>query len=201
MKRKGAGRGGGRVRIIAGRWRGRLIRVPDGPGLRPTPDRVRETVFSWLQTALPGRRCLDLFAGSGALGLEAASRQARELVMVEQSAGVARQLLDSVTELLGDAGSHEEPDIRVVRADALAWLRNPPSHEDRFDVVFLDPPYGKGLLQAAITTLHEQDWLSERARLYIEFSTHESAPELPEGYTWTREKSAGEVRFGLAMRE
>ncbi|MGB0723254.1 MAG: 16S rRNA (guanine(966)-N(2))-methyltransferase RsmD [Gammaproteobacteria bacterium] len=197
MKRKRPRTGGGRVRIIAGRWRGRLLSVPDGAGLRPTPDRVRETLFSWLQSALPGRRCLDLFAGSGALGLEAASREAGEVVLVEHASAVTRRLRESLRDLQGA----EQSGVDVVQAEALGWLRDGTPPDGGFDVVFLDPPYGKGLLQPALDALAAGGWLSDRARLYIEFSAHEVPPTLPDGFAWLRDKTAGDVRFALAMRE
>ncbi len=125
------------LRIIGGRWRGRRLRLCGAPELRPTPDRVRETVFNWLQAPLPGGRCLDLFAGSGALGLEALSRGAAEVVFVERNAAIARRLQDNLALLEAVSG-------RLERADALIWLRRKP---EPFDIVFLDPPFGRNLLE------------------------------------------------------
>lgn len=124
----------GEVRIIGGAWRSRRIRFPDRPGLRPTPDRVRETLFNWLEQDITGKHCLDLYAGSGALGFEAASRGARHVVMVERDAA-ALQALRANSEALQAAA------VEVVRADALEFLKN---HHGRFDVVFLDPPFADG---------------------------------------------------------
>ena len=121
----------GEVRIIGGAWRSRRIRFTDRPGLRPTPDRVRETLFNWLGQDLTGRDCLDLFAGSGALGFEAASRGARRVVMVESDAAAWRALQENREALAATT-------VTAVRADALEFLKN---HQDRYHVVFLDPPF------------------------------------------------------------
>jgi 16S rRNA (guanine966-N2)-methyltransferase len=125
------------VRIIGGGWRGRRVNFPDVPGLRPTPDRVRETLFNWLQHAVAGARCLDLFAGSGALGLEALSRGATTLVFVEQAVAAARALQE---QLIRFGGS---PKARVVEMGAARYLRTP---APAFDIVFLDPPHGRDAL-------------------------------------------------------
>ena len=123
------------VRIIGGTWRSRRIGFPDRPGLRPTPDRVRETLFNWLGQDLTGRDCLDLFAGSGALGFEAASRGARSVTMVENDAATWKALQDNLTTLAATA-------VTAVRADALEFLKNHrDSHLQRYHVVFLDPPF------------------------------------------------------------
>src|SRR5271170_4491193 len=125
------------VRIIAGNWRGRRVNFPDVPGLRPTPDRVRETLFNWLQHSIAGSRCLDLFAGSGALGLEALSRGAREVVFVDEAQAAARALQAELERLGGSARA------RVVSAAAARFLAMP---GEPFDGIFLDPPYGRGAL-------------------------------------------------------
>ena len=128
-------KGSNSVRIIGGEWRSRRIRFPDAAGLRPTPDRVRETLFNWLGQDLTGRRCLDIFAGSGALGFEALSRGAAEVVMVESSRLAWRGLRATADEL--GAGAR----LRLVAGDALHFLAAPAGV---FDIVFLDPPYGTG---------------------------------------------------------
>lgn len=148
----------GKVRIIGGRWRGTRLPVADSPGLRPTSDRARETLFNWLQPALPGARVLDLFAGSGALGLEALSRGAAEALLVERDPALARALEDSLRRL--DAG----PAAQVVRADAVDFL-GAPLH-GRFDIVFMDPPFDAGLWQPALDALGP--WLADDAWLYLE---------------------------------
>jgi 16S rRNA (guanine966-N2)-methyltransferase len=178
----------GSVRIIGGRWRGRRVPVADIDALRPTPDRVRETVFNWLAPVLPGGRCLDLYAGTGVLGLEALSRGAAAAVFVEQSAPAARQLEQSLAALEATA-------TRVVVADAAVYLQGAPTP---FDVVFLDPPYGTEL--GNLCTLLGRGWLAPGARIYLESSRSDALPELPTGWDLLREKTAGQVRFALAQR-
>ena len=136
----------GSVRIIGGRWRGTRLPVVDADGLRPTSDRVRETLFNWLQPVLRGARVLDLFAGSGALGFEAVSRGAGSAVLVERDARLAAMLRDSLARL--DAGGQ----VEVAQSDALAWLRGP-APKQRFDVVFVDPPFAAALWPAVLEAL------------------------------------------------
>src|SRR5690606_25716968 len=121
----------GRIRITGGQWRSRIITFPAHADLRPTPDRVRETLFNWLGQDLTGLNCLDLFAGSGALGFEAASRGAANVVMIESSSGVHRVLLENKVRLKADS-------IELIKMDASVFLI---THTRKFDVVFLDPPY------------------------------------------------------------
>ena len=184
-----AGAGAGRLRIVGGRFRGRRLPIPDQPGLRPTPDRVRETLFNWLGPLLPGARCLDLFAGSGALGLEAASRGAGEVVLVERCDPVVRQLRANVLTLGADA-------VQVVRADALDWLTGEPNP---FHLVFLDPPFADGLLGPACERLAQPGWLAPSARIYLESDSRTGFPPLPVGWELVRDRTAGQVRFGLAL--
>lgn len=146
----------GRVRIIGGRWRGRRINVPTHADLRPTPDRIRETLFNWLGQDLTGASCLDLFAGSGALGLEAASRGASRVVMVERDRRIHAALAQACT-LLGAAN------VRLVCSDALDFVR---SETGLFDVVFLDPPFRQNALPALLDALPSR--LSPRAKVYVE---------------------------------
>ena len=186
-----AGRGDNRVRLIGGAHRGRRLAFPDSSGLRPTGDRIRETLFNWLQGVLPGARCLDLFAGSGALGLEAASRGAAEVMLVESAAAVAGALRDSVA-LLG-VGER----VRVVEADALRWLAT--AQPVRFDVVFLDPPFAAGLLGPALEALDRDGWLADGARVYLERSDIGEWP-LPAGWTLLRDRRAGQVAYALAAK-
>ena len=181
----------GRLRIIGGQWRGRKLTFAPLEGLRPTPDRVRETLFNWLGPRLPGARCLDLFAGSGALGLEALSRGAGEVVFVERHPTVVRQLQDNLI-LLGGSGG------RVVHDDALAWLeRQSPL---AYDIVLLDPPFALGLLSQVCSRLENRGWLAPRARIYLE-SDPAAQVTLPDNWTILREKRAGQVRYRLAVRE
>jgi 16S rRNA (guanine966-N2)-methyltransferase len=146
----------GKIRIIAGEYRGRRLEVVDRPGLRPTPDRVRETLFNWLGQRLDGLACLDLFAGSGALGFEAASRGAARVVMVENDrAGFA-----ALEKSLAVIGAKQ---VQLVFADAFDFLRN---SQDGFDVVFLDPPFGQNALASALEQLPGR--LAGGARVYVE---------------------------------
>ena len=180
----------GGLRIIGGVWRGRRLSVVDEPGLRPTPDRVRETLFNWLAPLIEGSRCLDLFAGSGALGFEAASRSAAQVVMVERTARV-RQALEASRRALG-----AERKIEIIQADALAWLRT--IAPVPFDLVFLDPPYDGHLLAPCCLALQQGGWLNPGARIYLENATRGGFPDLPAEWNLLRDRQAGQVRFGLA---
>ena len=180
----------GAVRIIAGRWRRRLLPVAAAGRLRPTPDRVRETLFSWLGAEVGGARCLDLFAGTGALGLEAASRGAKAVVMVERERGAASALEGSARALGAD-------NVEVVCADALAW--SPPPGE-RFDIVFLDPPYSGPAPEAALARLDRLDALAARCLVYLETDREPAGIELPAGWRILRTRRAGRVRYHLASR-
>ncbi len=181
----------GRLRIIGGRWRGRRLTFPAVGGVRPTPDRVRETLFNWLGPVVPGAVVLDLFAGSGALGLEALSRGAERAVFVERSGAAARGLSDNLR-LLGAEGQ-----ARVVRADALAFLRRPPVPHG---MVFLDPPYHSELLAPACRALEEGGWLSAGAWIYLETAAEASLPPLPECWRPHRHTRAGQVCAHLFHR-
>jgi 16S rRNA (guanine966-N2)-methyltransferase len=182
---------GGRnsVRIIGGGWRGRRVNFPDIPGLRPTPDRVRETLFNWLQQAVADARCLDLFAGSGALGLEAISRGARAVVFVEQAAVAARALQEQLTRLGGQARG------RVVEMGAARFLR---TKEPPFDIVFLDPPFGLGALAEYVPLLDAGNWLKVGGLVYLESEKTLGAPVLPPRWELLKSKAAGEVGYHLA---
>ena len=181
--------GGNRVRIIGGGCRGRLLQFPDAPGLRPTTDRVRETLFNWLQFEIHGARCLDLFAGSGVLGFEAASRGAAHVVLVEKSRRVFAMLEKNRLQLKLDDR------IELVCMDALQWLSR---NNEGFDIIFLDPPFGHSMLQSAIDALAGSPAVTPGARIYIEQESHEERAVLPEGWRMLREKVAGQVRYGLA---
>jgi len=179
----------GKVRLIGGRWRGTRLSVPDAPGLRPTSDRVRETLFNWLMPMLSGARVLDLFAGSGALGLEALSRGAAEAVLVERDPALAAALRETVARLQGgDAAT-------VVQGDALAWLASR-SPQD-FDLAFVDPPFGAGLWDEVLPRLLPR--LAADAWLYLE-TPQDTAPELPPDWALHREGRTREVRYALYRR-
>lgn len=178
----------GQLRIIGGDFRGRRLAVPDQPGLRPTSDRVRETLFNWVAPWLPGARCLDVFAGSGALGFEAASRGAGAVLLLERAARVARQL-DANVGVLGAA------QVKVIETDSLRWLREEPATP--FDLVFLDPPFAEPLLEPALAAL-ARGWLAPEARIYLETARGRDLPPLPGGWELVRDKEAGQVRYALA---
>lgn len=175
----------GSVRIIAGSLRGSKLPVPDGPGLRPTSDRVRETLFNWLQNELPGARVLDLFAGTGALGFEAASRGAGEVVMVERDPALARSLRDQAVRLRADR-------VTVVAEDALAWLARPA--DQPFNLVFLDPPFTASLWEPAAVAL--APWLAPGALIYVECPGNVS-PSLPPGWSLHRQGRTRDVSYAL----
>ena len=172
----------GEIRIIAGEYRGRRIKVAPRPGLRPTPDRVRETLFNWLGQWLDGQSCLDLFAGSGALGFEAASRGAPRVVMVE-SDGAAYSALETARAKIGARA------VELVRGDANEYLAR---SRERFDVVFLDPPFRQNALPAVLEQLESR--LAQAARVYIE-----SAAPAVLGVRWRELKRAraGQVSYQL----
>ena len=177
------------VRIIGGGWRGRRVSFPDIPGLRPTPDRVRETLFNWLQHAISGARCLDLFAGSGALGLEALSRGAKQLVFVEQAVAAARALQEQLVRFGGEARG------QVVEMGAARYLR---SGAQTFDIVFLDPPFGRDALAEYVPLLDAGLWLKPGALVYLENEKQAGVPPLPAHWQLLKSKSAGEVGYHLA---
>ncbi len=178
-----AGAKANRLRIVGGLWRSRVLRFPDAQGLRPTPDRVRETLFNWLGQRLGGLDCVDLFAGSGALGFEAKSRGAARAVLVERDARVVAQLRESAREL-GAEG------VEIVHDDALGWLAR---GAERFDVAFVDPPYDSGLAAPAMAALASR--LRPGARVYVEAPAALQAPSA--AWRRVREGTAGAVHFSL----
>jgi 16S rRNA (guanine966-N2)-methyltransferase len=177
------------VRIIGGTWRGRRVSFPDLPGLRPTPDRVRETLFNWLQHDIGGARCLDLFAGSGALGLEALSRGAKECVFVEQAQAAARALQEQLRQFGGAARG------RIVEMGAARFLRTP---GDAFDIVLLDPPFGEGALDRYVPLIADGGWTRTGSLVYLENERAAGKPPIPLHWEWLKSKSAGEVGYHLA---
>lgn len=186
------GSGSGHCRIIGGAWRGRHIEFPAVEGLRPTPDRVRETLFNWLAPFLPGSRCLDLFAGSGALGLEAASRGARRVVMLDRD----RRVIAALRESLARLGAEAAVDLRQI--DALSYLAGP---AEPFDIVFLDPPYASELLHPACRALEEGGWLLSGSQIYLEQPAGTDLGDLPDGWRVKRSKKTAQVGYHLIERE
>lgn len=177
------------VRIIGGVWRSRRLSFPASAGLRPTPDRVRETVFNWLTPALPGASCLDLFAGTGAFGFEALSRGAARALLVEKQ-------IEAVEALRANSARLKAEAAEIVHADALQWLRRP---AQAFNIVFLDPPYASGLLGPCIELLEANAWIKPGGLVYIETPKGETAP-LPAHWQIVRTKTAGQVGYHLARK-
>jgi 16S rRNA (guanine966-N2)-methyltransferase len=179
----------GRIRIIGGRLRGSRLEVPAVDGLRPTPERVRETLFNWLMPVIDGATCLDLFAGTGALGLEALSRGAAQATFVERDARAVAALRANLGRLKQDRGS-------VVAADAGPWLRTPGTPHD---LVFIDPPFALNLWQDTAQALETGGWLTRHAWIYVE-SARAAAWQAPASWQAHRQGAAGEVAYTLYRR-
>ena len=178
------------MRIIAGRWRRRLLPIAVTGRIRPTPDRVRETLFNWLDGEVDGARCLDLFAGTGALGFEAASRGAKAVVMVERERGAAGALEGAVRALGAD-------NVEVICADALAWT---PTTGERFGIVFLDPPYSGPAPEASLARLDHLDALAAHCLVYLETNRDPACIALPPRWRFLHARRAGRVRYHLVSR-
>ena len=187
---RSAPRAPGKLRIIGGSLRGSRLVVPDAPGLRPTPDRVRETLFNWLMPVIDGARCLDLFAGTGALGIEALSRGAAWVDFVEQDARLARELQLNLARL-----KQTQASVRI--SHALALLAEPAAAA--YDIVFLDPPFSANLWPEAALALEAHDRLREDSWIYLEMPAP-ATPALPENWRAHRESAAGAVRYALYRR-
>lgn len=188
-KGKKLGKPGNSFRIIGGEWRSRRFVFPPVPGVRPTPDRVRETVFNWLQPILPGAVCLDLYAGSGALGLESLSRGARHVDFVDQDSQVCGAISQHLAKLHNTS--------RVHRSSAESFLKHPLGP---YDIVFLDPPFKQDLLPRISALLETQDLMAESGRVYVESETGFDHDTLPQSWVLTKNKRAGQVEFSLFQR-
>ncbi len=175
-----------RLRIVGGRWRGSRIEFPAIAAIRPTPDRVRETLFNWLQHDIVGTRCLDLFAGSGALGLEALSRGAAHVTFVDREPRIGKHLAATLERL-------RAANAEVVVSDALSYLEQARS---KFDIVFLDPPFSMEVLPQVLRSLTE-GWVAAGAFVYVECSADAPLVELPKGWSVHRSKRAGQVGYHL----
>ncbi|MGH1372028.1 MAG: 16S rRNA (guanine(966)-N(2))-methyltransferase RsmD [Cellvibrionaceae bacterium] len=179
------------LRIIGGQWRGRKLSFASVDGLRPTGDRIRETLFNWIMTDLPSAHCLDAFSGSGALGLEALSRGAASAVLIEQDRNAAHQIRENLQLLNCNRA-------QVEQTSCLTWLAQQPSKP--FDVVFLDPPFQQHLWADTIALLEQPGWLSDGAAIYVE--TPRSLPlSTPADWQLHREKHAGDVSYRLYYRQ
>ncbi len=180
----------GSVRIISGKWRGRKLPVVSVEGLRPTGNRIRETLFNWLQPVIHGARCLDVFAGSGALGFEAASRGASDVVLLDTNIRVIRTLKDNCDVLKSD-------NISVIQTDAVLWM----SRSDRvFDIVFIDPPFASELYEPVITQLIQSGLLAPQAYVYIESNKYQHVDN-PTDWQLLHEKSASGVTYRLYQKQ
>jgi 16S rRNA (guanine966-N2)-methyltransferase len=180
----------GQVRIIGGMWRGRKLKVPALPGLRPTPDRVRETLFNWLQPVIAGAYCLDMFAGSGALGFEALSRGAAFVDMVDQS----RPMVELLRQ---EAERFAASNVNIYTAIAPRQLRQPARV---YDIVFIDPPFAEDLLLPCCRFLEENAFLADEAYIYLEAKVMLDEASLPANWRLLKNKKAGQVAYHLALR-
>ena len=179
-----------KIRIIGGKHRGRRIMIPDRDGLRPSPDRVRETLFNWLQWEIAGAHVLDAFAGSGALGLEALSRGAASVLFADSDA-------DSAARLRALLAEWHEAHARVQSGDV--FLLSPSAA--RYDLIFLDPPFAAGLHAQAVAHFVNERWLKEQGKVYLEMPFPHGDLPLPPGWVWHRQGRAGRVFFGLLRRD
>ena len=182
----------GRLRIVAGNWRSRLLDIADVEGLRPTGERIRETLFNWLAPHIHGAHCLDLFAGTGALGLEALSRGAASAVFVERSPIAAKQLRINLDVLDAHGAT-------VLQQNAVDYLEGASGR--RFDIVFLDPPFAADLLEETCALLQQGRHLADGALIYIEEDRSRPGPEMPGGWRVLKNKTAGNVRYMLARTD
>lgn len=182
-------KGSGTLRIIGGDWRGRRLEFPSSPNLRPTGDRIRETLFNWLASEVGGSRCLDLFAGSGALGLEALSRGARHCTFLETSSA-AIEGINAHLSLLNavDRG-------RVINTNALSW------RDDPFDIVFVDPPFSENLAIDSLRHIIDNQLLTDSALVYLEVASTASLEDLPPALSIVRDKRSGAVRYLLLEQQ
>ncbi|MRI32519.1 16S rRNA (guanine(966)-N(2))-methyltransferase RsmD [Endozoicomonas sp. OPT23] len=191
-KRQNASKGSGQLRIIGGEWCSRRLPVADLPGLRPTSDRVRETVFNWLLPYVPGAKVLDCFTGSGSLSLEALSRGAGSATMLEFAAPAAKVLKENLTTLRTDKAS-------VVQTDALIWLSK--KADEPFDLVFLDPPFRKGFLEKTCQLLNDNGYVSDQTLVYIEVEKELSPLPIPDHWSLLKTKTAGQLSYHLLQVE
>jgi len=179
-----------KLRIISGQWRSRQLPIPELEGLRPTPDRVRETVFNWINVDVAGANCADLFCGSGALGLEALSREAKQCVFVDSSRVVTQQMRQNLATL-------NCTNATTLNQNTVDFLQNtPPADKTHFDIVFIDPPFRKGWVEKVLPLL-ENGWLAHNALVYIEMEKEAPTPDLSQHWTLLKEKSAGQLIYRL----
>jgi len=180
----------GKIRIIGGKWRGRRLTVLNHATLRPTPDRIRETLFNWLSPKIVNSTCLDLFAGSGALGIEAISRGAKLAWLVEKEFKIVQNLKQQIAVLNTDQ-------CQVMQADVFHFLKQSPTV---FDIVFLDPPFRQNLLPPCCEQLENQGWLAPQALIYLESERHFDTAQLPANWQVIKQQTAGQVAYFLVQR-
>lgn len=178
------------VRIIAGKFRGRKLEFPDVQGLRPTADRIRETLFNWIREQIPGENCLDMFAGSGAMGFEALSRGAAEVVFIEQDPNASRSIAANIQLL-------EISKAKLVSDNALYWLTQQIELKEHFGMVFLDPPFKENLIYIACEQLQCSGTLKKNCKIYVESADELLEGEMPPSWTQLKNKKAGSVRYYL----
>ncbi len=179
-----------KLRIIAGEWRSRQILFEDSEGLRPTPARVRETLFNWLQDDLIACNCLDLYAGSGTLGFEAASRGAKSVVMVENNTQACRLIKENIVKLSASQ-------IKIIQSDVFMFLA---SDSEPFNLIFLDPPFAKNMAQQTCYWLEDKGWLASNAKIYVEVESKLVLDEIPRNWQLIKTKKAGDVSYHLFER-
>ena len=180
----------GQIRIIGGKWRGRKLPVRDSEGLRPTTDRIKETLFNWLMPIIREARCLDCFAGSGSLGFEALSRFADSVTFIELDKQNAQLLTENKARLQSD-------NANIINGNSLEILGQ---NGTPFDVVFIDPPFRKGLLSDTIQLLEKNQWLADESWIYVESEAESLLTDIPTNWQLHREKIAGQVAYRLFIR-
>lgn len=181
------------LRIIGGQWRSRKLPFANIPDLRPTPDRIRETLFNWLQHAIIDARCIDLFSGSGALGLEALSRGARFCLFIDNHQDAITQIDNNLATLQCNQG-------QTYKQDAITLLQSGPVQQ-AFDIAFIDPPYAMDIALKCCESLESGDWLNDNAHIYIESPRPVTQEDLPENWHLHRQKQAGNVCYHLAIKQ
>lgn len=179
----------GQIRVISGQWRGRKLSVMDAQGLRPTTDRTKETLFNWLTPYISGSRCLDLFAGTGSLGIEALSRYAESCDFCELNHQAARILTQNLAQLTLDKNQYS-----VTQGDAFAVL---PTLQKQYDIIFIDPPFNQALINQSIELIHENTLLSDTGLLYIESESNAKIDNMPESWQCIKQNHTKNLRYQL----
>jgi 16S rRNA (guanine966-N2)-methyltransferase len=181
----------GHIRVISGQWRGRKLPVLNCDGLRPTTDRTKETLFNWLSPYITQTRCLDAFAGSGSLGVEALSRQANYCVFYEKDKSAARQIQENLQTVAADLTSY-----RVIQGDTLQMLSKL-NGDEKFDIIFVDPPFNKGLALKTIERVHDNHWLADDGLIYIEVELGAANYAVPSSWTMLKESKTKQLCYRL----